>query len=82
MDQDEFRRQAWQDLDSGWALTAEFMTAIGVWMGIGWLLDQWLVTWPWLMAVGATLGFALGMYLVYLRFSAASEIEEAKRAQR
>lgn len=72
----------WRDLDSGWALTVEFMTAVGVWMGIGWLLDRWLGTWPWLMAAGAALGFALGMYLAYLRYSAASHEEEERRRAR
>lgn len=82
MDQHEFRRQMWRDLDSGWATTFELMTAVGVWMGIGWLLDRWLGTWPWLMAMGALLGFALGTYLVFLRFEATSREEERKRRQR
>lgn len=57
----------WQELDNGWATTVELMTAVGVWMGIGWLLDTWLGTWPWLMVAGAFLGFGLGMYLAYVR---------------
>ena len=61
------RRRMWQELDSGWATTIELMTAVGVWMGIGWLLDQWLGSWPWLMVAGAALGFGLGVYLAYLR---------------
>lgn len=81
MDQREYRRQLWHDLDSGWALTIELMTAVGVWMGIGWLLDQWLGTWPWLMAIGAVLGFALGTYLVYLRHEQKAREEETKRAR-
>ena len=61
------RRRMWQELDAGWATTVELMTAVGVWMGIGWLLDLWLGTWPWLMVGGAFLGFGLGMYLAYIR---------------
>ena len=79
MDQREYRRAMWRDLDSGWALTIELMTAVGVWMGIGWLLDRWLGTWPWLLVAGAFLGFALGMYLAYIRYEATSREEEAKR---
>ncbi len=61
------RRRMWQELDSGWATTIELMTAVGVWMGIGWLLDTWLGTWPWLMVAGAFLGLGLGTYLAYVR---------------
>lgn len=61
------RRRMWQELDAGWATTIELMTAVGVWMGIGWLLDLWLGSWPWLMVAGATLGFGLGVYMAYLR---------------
>jgi F0F1-type ATP synthase assembly protein I len=57
----------WQELDNGWTTTVELMTAVGVWMGIGWLLDTWLGTWPWLMVAGAFLGLGLGTYLAYLR---------------
>lgn len=60
------RRRMWQELDAGWATTIELMTAVGVWMGIGWLLDLWLGSWPWLMVAGAFLGLGLGMYMAYL----------------
>lgn len=79
MDQQEFRRQMWRDLDTGWATTVELITAVGVWTGIGWLLDRWLNTWPWLLAAGAVLGFGLGTYLAYIRHDEASRKEEEKR---
>ncbi|HEX8773072.1 MAG TPA: AtpZ/AtpI family protein [Pyrinomonadaceae bacterium] len=31
-------------------------------LGLGWLLDRWLGTTPWLMVVGIVLGSALGLY--------------------
>jgi F0F1-type ATP synthase assembly protein I len=31
-------------------------------LGLGWLLDRWLGTSPWLMVVGILLGSALGLY--------------------
>jgi ATP synthase protein I len=30
--------------------------------GIGWLLDRWLGTKPWLMVIGIVLGAAVGFY--------------------
>ncbi len=31
-------------------------------LGLGWLLDRWLGTSPWLMVVGIILGSVLGIY--------------------
>jgi F0F1-type ATP synthase assembly protein I len=31
-------------------------------LGLGWLLDRWLKTSPWLMVVGIVVGSALGLY--------------------
>jgi ATP synthase protein I len=31
-------------------------------LGLGWLLDRWLGTTPWLMVAGIVLGSALGLY--------------------
>lgn len=78
---DDFRRELWRDMDSGWAMTVELLTATGVWGGIGWLLDRWLETGPWLLAGGVLLGFALGMYLVFLRADEQGKAEEAKRSR-
>lgn len=51
----------WEDLLS------EFMAAILVWAGIGWLVDRWLDTAPWFLIAGALLGNSLGIYLMWLR---------------
>jgi len=29
---------------------------------VGWLLDRWLGTWPWLLVLGLVLGSAAGFY--------------------
>jgi F0F1-type ATP synthase assembly protein I len=74
----QFRRDAWRDLDTGWIVTVELLSAVGVWMGIGWLVDRWLATDPWFMLAGAVLGFVLGMYLAFLRAEEQSKAEEAR----
>lgn len=75
----QFRRDMWRDMDSGWTMTAELLTATAVWMGIGWLLDRWLGTDPWMMLGGALLGFALGTYVVFLRADEQGKAEENRR---
>ena len=42
------------------ALTLFFTVA--VLLGVGWLLDRWLGTGPWLMVAGIVVGSALGLY--------------------
>lgn len=75
----QFRRDMWRDMDSGWTMTAELLTATAVWMGIGWLLDRWLGTDPWIMLGGALLGFALGTYVIFLRADEQGKAEESRR---
>ena len=60
-------------------MTVELLTAGAVWGGIGWLLDRWLHTTPWLMAGGILLGFALGIYLVYLRAEEQRKADQGTR---
>lgn len=50
-------------------MAVELLTATFFWGAVGWLLDSWLLTGPWLMAAGFLLGNATGFYLVYLRSS-------------
>jgi F0F1-type ATP synthase assembly protein I len=78
MDRREFNHAMWHDVDSGWARSAEFLSAILVWFGIGWLLDRWLGTDPWLMAIGAMLGLVLGMFLMWVRHQHATQEDRAR----
>lgn len=55
--------------DDGWSHSAELVSAVLAWTGIGWLADRWLDTAPWLLVAGAVLGFVLGTYLLWLRLT-------------
>ncbi|MBC8445050.1 MAG: AtpZ/AtpI family protein [Rhodospirillaceae bacterium] len=46
-------------------VSVELVSALAVGFGIGWLLDQWLDTRPWLMLVFLLLGGAAGMLNIY-----------------
>ena len=56
-DQDENRK-------SGFAYAAGFTLFVSVvtFCGLGWFLDKWLGTQPWLLIVGIVLGSALGLF--------------------
>ena len=49
---------------SGLAYAAAFslFAAVVAGLAIGWLLDRWLETGPWLLVVGLVLGAAVGFY--------------------
>lgn len=65
----EARRECWADLDTGWAMALELLSGILVWGGVGFLLDRWLATSPWLFSVGCVVGNGAGLYLLFLRSS-------------
>jgi ATP synthase protein I len=48
-------------LGAGWRISIEIVTALFVCTGIGWSLDYWLGTKPWLMLVFLVLGAAAGI---------------------
>lgn len=45
----------------------ELLAATLTWAALGWLLDRWLGTAPWFLAIGALVGNAAGIYLIWLR---------------
>ncbi len=47
----------------------EVVSALVVGIGIGWLLDDWLGTWPWLFLVFFVLGSVAGVLNVYRLFN-------------
>ena len=46
-------------------VSVEIVSAVAIGVGVGWLLDGWLDTTPWLMVVFIVLGFAAGILNVY-----------------
>lgn len=60
---------------SGLAYAAAFslFAAVISGLGLGWLLDHWLGTKPWLMVVGLVLGSAAGFYELIRSTSKLSE---------
>ncbi len=75
------RRGWWSGVDQAHAMGVELMAAIMTWAAIGWYADRALGTGPWLLAIGAIIGNAAGIYLVWLR-SARMERAEAALAER
>ena len=53
--------------DRGWDMSVELIAAILLWGGVGWLIDRWLGTAPWVMVAGFLIGNAAGIYLVWIR---------------
>ena len=46
-------------------VSVEIVSAVAIGVGIGWLLDGWLETAPWLMVVFIVIGFSAGILNVY-----------------
>jgi ATP synthase protein I len=59
-------RKAGPYLDASWQLSG----SVALWVIVGYFLDKWLHTTPWLLVVGAVLGMGLGFYLFFKALSA------------
>jgi len=59
----------------------ELLAATLTWAGVGWLVDRWLGTAPWFLAIGALVGNGAGLYLVWLRGSRMQAREERVAAE-
>jgi F0F1-type ATP synthase assembly protein I len=59
-------RKAGPYLDASWQLAG----SVALWVLIGYFLDKWLKTTPWLLVAGAVLGMGLGFYLFFKALSA------------
>lgn len=74
-------RRFWVGLDEASVMGTELIAAILTWSAIGWFLDQWLGTRPWLLVSGALIGNAAGLYLVWLRSGRMEQQEAKERAE-
>ena len=62
------QRELLAGFGDGWTMALEFVTAIGVWAAIGYGLDRLLGTWPVFFVIGAVVGNAAGIYILYRRY--------------
>ena len=56
-DQDENRKSGF-----AYAAALTLFASVASFCGLGWLLDKWLGTEPWLLIVGIVVGSAVGLY--------------------
>ena len=75
------RRELWTGLDHSFVMGLELMSAVLLYAGLGYLADRWLGTGPWLFGIGALLGNAAGLYLIWVRSGRMVERDQAQRAQ-
>ena len=57
----------WRGVDQAHLMGLELIVAVLLWAGVGWLIDGWLNTGWWFTVLGAMVGNAAGVYLVWLR---------------
>jgi ATP synthase protein I len=59
--------ELFRGMDHAYMMQVELIAAIAVWGGVGWLLDRAMGTRPILLVLGALIGYAAGLYLIWLR---------------
>ena len=57
----------WRGIDQAHIMGLELIVAVALWGGIGWWIDARLGTGAWFTVIGALIGNAAGIYLVWLR---------------
>jgi hypothetical protein len=62
----------WAGMAEGWKVTS-YMVGGLAWAGIGWAIDSLVGTFPILTSIGAVLGEAAAVYLIYLRYGKADD---------
>jgi F0F1-type ATP synthase assembly protein I len=75
------RRGAWNGLDQSSVMGVELISATLLWAGAGWFIDSRLGTAPWFLAIGALVGNAAGVYLIWLRSGRLDAAEAARRTR-
>jgi ATP synthase protein I len=59
-------RKAGPYLDASWQLAG----SVALWVVVGYFLDKWLRTAPWLLVSGSVLGMTTGFYLFFKAIAA------------
>ncbi|MFU8840433.1 MAG: AtpZ/AtpI family protein [Nitriliruptoraceae bacterium] len=67
-------------MDHAYMMQVELLAAIVVWGGAGWLVDRAIGTRPVFLVLGALVGYAAGLYLVWLRSQRMDAEERAATA--
>ena len=65
-------------LNQGWSILVELGAIIGLFAFIGYRLDRWLGTKPWFLATLMIVGYAGGVYHVWLYIKRRGQAEETK----
>lgn len=69
-----------RDLAQAGSLGFTLVALVLVFTGLGYVLDRWLHTRPWLMVSGVFVGFVLGFtYLVVIMFADSSGVRDRKK---
>jgi F0F1-type ATP synthase assembly protein I len=71
----------WRGLDHAHMMQVELIAALVIWGGVGWLVDRWLGSGPWLTILGALVGYAAGFQLIWLRSQRMDAEDEAERTR-
>ena len=66
--------------ETGYAVIGTLISGMGVWGGVGWLLDQWWDTRVF-FPVGIIFGMAVAIYLVVKRYGAADQVPGQQAAK-
>lgn len=64
---EEAQRELWRGAGDAWTMVADLLTATAVWGAVGFGLDKVFGTAPVLLVIGAVVGHATGIYMVYRR---------------
>jgi ATP synthase protein I len=61
-------KDMWGGMSTGVTISAYLLSALLVWGGVGWLIDQLAGTGKVFTAIGMIVGAGAGTYLIYLRY--------------
>lgn len=70
----------WRGVDQAHIMGLELIVAVALWGGIGWWVDARLGTGAWFTVIGALIGNAAGVYLVWLRAQRLDGLDVASQA--